>query len=460
MVQTSTNPTTGLHWQVLTTGLPRLVAPYAVLIEAASAPLLGLECLIPPAGDWRAPGQDWTLDLEHPSWVLVAVHDLDGHGLDDSWRELPHGLVWRFVTSSRFHSDRIFIRHCSAGPLVIPAHPGRSPRGFFARPHLVLRCASPPPDPTAGDDRAALLTAATRGESLDLADGPLAATVQYRPNLRISSFTDGGLDNLLAPLEARASGIRTWFMEPCQQECSPYPACRAARCTAHDARSASLRTDPEPVSGLALLWEVRLDASTRTLHLRHGLRNHGSTTRRLAAWTLIAGLSSPRMHALLLRDPGSNAPALRVHAHDGSDTANPIRAEPVIWDIPGVHDLPDAMHLDGPALVDQAELKVGLRATDGRAALVLDDTVLLSQVDATAAGPYPEGDLNLTTFRSADILEIEHVGPLSDVAPGATLWLEQTVRLRRLPAGSDLPERVRAAFADQACTQGHGSTVL
>ncbi len=431
----------------LAAGLPRVVSTHRTVIESASDALLGLPCIVPPSGDWQQPAMPWSFRLDGPAWVLLSVQPLREAGLDPSWAPLPHGVVWRFFGSARFHGDLLFAKRCDHGMVTIPGHAGRSPHGFLARPHLVLIAPDIPASPPPGQDRDALLAEQQRIESIELAAGPLRATVQLKPALRLTAFSVGDRPDLLAPTSEDPCGIRTWVMEPFQNAFSPLPASRRARCLERGAAHLQLTTDADPESGLELLWHVRLDP--QRLLLRHGLRNHGRATRRLALWSLVAGAHPQSMRSLLLRSRGVDTPAHRLRPMAQSETgdAGPI-IEPLPPETTGCHDLAGGLVVDGAMRSNSRAVKAGLRSTDGVAVLASGRTALVSRVVAGDAGPYPEGDLNLTTYHSSSIIEIEHVGPLVDLEPSACVWMEQELSMLDLPehAPADLPGLVHAGL--------------
>lgn len=423
----------------LTLGMPRVLSTHPSVVESASEGLLGLPCIISPSGDWQQQALPWSFRLEQPAWVLLSVQPLKEAGLDPSWQPLPHSVAWRFLGSARFHGDLLYAKRCDTGVVGIPGHAGRSPYGFRARPHLVLIAPELPAPPQPGQDRAALLAELQRIESIELTAGTLRATVQLKPALRLTAFSGDDRPQLLAPPTADPCGIRTWFMEPFQDPRSPLPSSRRARCTDRGPAHAQVTTDADPVSGLELLWDIRLGPDR--LLLRHGLRNHGTAARRLAIWSLVAGVEPLGMRSVLVRSPGIQAPAmgLRPMAKGAAAESGPI-IEPLPG-LTGCQDLADGVVVDGTARAGCWQCKAGVRSPDGIAALTLGRSALVSRVAAPGDGPYPEGGLNLTTYHSETVIEIEHVGPLVELAPGACTWLEQELSLRDLPehALADLP---------------------
>lgn len=429
----------------LALGMPRVLSKHPSVIESASEGLLGLPCIVSPSGDWQQVALPWSFRLERPAWVLLSVQPLTDAGVDPSWQPLHHSVAWRFVGSARYHGDLLYAKRCDAGVVGIPGHAGRSPYGFRARPHLVLIAPELPAPPLPGQDREALLVELQRIESIELTAGTLRATVQLKPALRLTAFSDGDRPQLLAPPSEDPCGIRTWFMEPFQDPRSPLLSSRRARCTGRGPAQVQVTTDADPISGLELLWDVRLEHDR--LLLRHGLRNHGTTSRRLAIWSLVAGVEPLAMRSVLVRSPGLQAPAmgLRPMANGAAADSGPI-IEPLDPALVGGHDLTHGLVIDGTARTGCWQCKSGLRSPDGIAALTLGRTALISRVAAPGEGPYPEGGLNLTTYHSESVIEVEHVGPLVDLDPGACTWLEQELSLRELPdhALADLPGLIAA----------------
>jgi hypothetical protein len=417
--------------QQLHVGMPRVASVQLTTVHAASACLLGLPCIVPPSGHWKQAAEPWSFRLGRPAWVLLSVQPLQEAGLDASWQPLPYGVVWRFAASARFHGDRLFAKRFDAGIVPVPGHAGRSPSGLRARPHLVL-VATDLPAPAPGQDVSALLADAQRIETAELSAGTLQATVQLRPALRLTAFHDGDKPRLLAPASSDPAGIRTWFMEPFQNARSGLPAARPARILERGPSRLLATTDIEPVTELELLWDVQVEP--HRLLLRHGLRNHANATRRLALWPLIAGSEPLGMHSVLARSPLIDASIMSVRSssHDPQVESEPI-VEPLMPDTVGTRDLASGLLVDGALRANRGPLKAGLRSPNGIAALIRGRTAVVSRVMADDAGPYPEGGLNLTTFHSATLIEIEHVGPLLDLGPGAGTWLEQDIRLLDLP---------------------------
>ena len=424
-------------------GLSRFVGGPNPRILSVSPGLLGLPCLVPDAGDFAVQVPASTLHLERDAWVLLSVAEFGPPAELPGWQDLPHGMVWRIPGTMRIRADRVVARRCAAGTVVIPGNTSRSPRGFWSRPHLILLAEALPAPPAVGEDRAALLAEATRVESIELRSGSLRATVQTRPCLRLSAFSRDGHPSLIAPGDREPGGIRTWFMAPSQDRRSPLIGLLTASPISVATEACSLTTGIETETGLEVLWEVRLDGGRDRLLLRQGLRNHGPQTMRLAVWSILAGATPASTAALLLRGPGSTRPALRLHSAD-PETGAPFATTAGPWPETGIADDSAALNIAAAGLAPPGHIKVGLRSAEGLCALIDGDDAVLSQVAAEHQGPYPEGDLNLTSYRNRDAIEIEHVGPLIEIAQGETAWMDQELRTVRLPGLALDPPDVRA----------------
>ncbi len=419
----------GAQCGTLVAGAVRLVAEYPADIEAISRELAGLPCVVLPVSDWRAQPAACSLRLLRPCWVILSVHDHGNAGLDPSWRPLPHGLLWRFRGAEGYRSDRLVARFHAAGLMEIPGHQGAVQRRRPPRPHLIILADRLPDPPAAGQDALGLLAAFTRIETVELTLGDLTATVQTHPGLRLTAFTDGRVPSLLATAGCTPAGVRTWFMEPEQNDASPLIASRPAVCLDHGAGHGRFHVTGSVATALDLDWEVRLDASRRSLHLTHLLTNRAGSARTIAVWSLAVGCEPLAMRAMLWRDPGSTAPARRIRP-PGPTGRYRVHFEDLTPGLPGVDDQPEWLTLTPQLGTDP--LKAGLRAHAGVAALVRGDQALVSRVLAPPPGDFPEGGHNLTAYSSEDILEIEHVGPLLPLPPGGCVRLDQELRLADL----------------------------
>ncbi len=430
-----------IQHHALAIGQRRINGPFSTAIAAASDGLLGLDCLLSPRGDRHQPAPVWRFTLHRPAWVLLAVYDLDNAGIPAGWKPIPQALVWR-TNWGHFMADRLVARHWPAGEVEIPSHAARYPWGH-GMPHLVLVADALPPAPTSGDEATRLVDEVWRAERTELTAEGFRLAILTSPWLRLDHLGRDGQPSLVRKESPQdIGGIRTWVMEPTQTPTSGSPAMMPARILSRRERRIELVTEPDAASGLSLCWDLAERGPGRFV-LRHGVTNRSDRIRRIAVWALAVS-SDPRQSRLLLgRDPGDDTTPRLV-------TIGKAEAGPECEPMSGLRLSPEALLLDGTAMACE-NYKVGLRSRSGWAALVDGSQVLWSRVAAEHPGPYPEGGANLTAYWSSGTSEIEHVGPLTDVAPGETAWLEQELRILTLSPEIAADPRLLAEALQREC---------
>jgi hypothetical protein len=243
------------------------------------------------------------------------------------------------------------------------------------------------------------------------------------PYPRIIAFRlTGGENPLHVSRNYEYFGIRTWFFEPTQNSQSGMPALQPATAEQTGERSLRLVAAPDDSSGLQLTMEITLDAEKPVLTVRHGLKNMRNEKRRIAAW------------------------ALNVIRPDHGVGVTPWRTDQrrtfLIWpdtdpNEVGIHLGPKALAMDYRVLPQHRWQKIGTDGNAGWIAYIWNETALKSTVTHVANAEYPEGGGTVTMFNSTSEVfdgnprfgEIENVGPLSDLMPGKTLWMEQELQL-------------------------------
>ncbi len=250
--------------------------------------------------------------------------------------------------------------------------------------------------------------------------------VGAHPYPRVIAFRlHGGLSPLRVSQTDQYYGVRSWYMEPGQVATSGLPALQPAELRLLSERHVRITAAPEPQSGLQLIMEVKLDEDAPVLTVRHGFRNMRDCERRLAAWVIMAvphegmglvlwALDKTRVKSLLMF-PGAapDEPCLRLGRRAmGVDFGVPSRA---------------------------GQFKVGTNSDAGWVAYLRPGLGLISTVRHENNAEYPEAGATTTFYTCGSQVaqgfgEVEQVGPLTLVAPGRTLWLEQRLEIVRLPA--------------------------
>jgi hypothetical protein len=219
-------------------------------------------------------------------------------------------------------------------------------------------------------------------------------------------------------------GIRSWFLEPVQNDQSPLPALQPAEPTWHSPRALRLTAAPDRKSGLQLVLEIALDNRCSRLLVRHGFLNLRRRSRRLAAW------------------------AISVFPHKGAGVAPWAMDEAALRSyilFPQVQADERALRLGRNAVAVDFRIpprgpyvKIGTNTDVGWAGYVRDGLVLKSSVTHEPGAEYPEGGGTVTFYNSGrtpqqGFCEVENVGPLTTVPGGKMLWLDQRIGIAAGP---------------------------
>lgn len=246
--------------------------------------------------------------------------------------------------------------------------------------------------------------------------------VSFNPYPRVAYFSlKKGESPFRVSEKDQFFGIRTWFMEPFQNEFAMLPACRPAKAVKTGELSVSLSSEPDEKSGLQLLMEISLDPVSPKLKIRHGMKNMLKAKRRIALWSIMAfppigtgytpwAEKSPAIRSLVLFQGVEPAdPCLKV----GQDTLAVDFSRPVEL---GAH------------------MKAGAASESGWAFYKWKNGLLKSFVPVVPGAEYPENGATVTLYSSSKkagegFCEVEHVGPIRNMPPGKTLWLEQSLEI-------------------------------
>ncbi len=243
------------------------------------------------------------------------------------------------------------------------------------------------------------------------------------PYPRVLAFRLQGGDNPLhVSREYEYIGVRSWFFEPTHIPASELPALQPATAEQTDPRSVRLTAAPDDSSGLRLTMEITLDAERPILHIRHGFKNMRDHPRRIACWAL----------NVIRPDAGVGVAPWR-----STDRRSFLFWPSTDPNEAGIYLGPRALALDYRIEPQNGWHKIGTNSDAGWIAFVWNGTALKSTVAHVADAEYPEDGGTVTMFNSTAELfdgkprfgEIENVGPLSELMPGDTLWMEQTLEL-------------------------------
>ncbi len=189
----------------------------------------------------------------------------------------------------------------------------------------------------------------------------------------------------------------------------------------------------EPGSGIAKAMEIHLAPSNAVVTLRHEIRNNGLWAVELAPWALT-----------MLRLGGTVILPQPVGNLD-SDGLLPNR-QLTIWPYTNVQDARLQLADDFILVKAQAALppcKIGYFNPQGWIACWLDGMLFVKRYTPQRAAAFPDGGCNTEMYCNDRFVELETLGPLTQLAPGETSVHEESWELYDGLEQPFLPEDVR-----------------
>lgn len=183
-----------------------------------------------------------------------------------------------------------------------------------------------------------------------------------------------------------------------------------------------LTMPPEPRSGIQKEIEITLDPASSEVRVLHRLRNVGPWPVELAPW------------AISVMAPGGFAIApMPTTFHP--DRLLPNRAL-TLWPYTDLRDDrwlwgTDYVLLRQKVVSGQERTKVGLNNNVGWAAYYLKPFLFIKRFPYVDGARYPDYNSSLEVFSNNRMLELETLGPLATLQPGATVTHEERWELHR-----------------------------
>ncbi len=176
-----------------------------------------------------------------------------------------------------------------------------------------------------------------------------------------------------------------------------------------DGATLKLIQPTETATGIQKEIKVTLDAQRNSVTVRHQLANKNPWPVELAPWALTVMQGPGR--AILPQEPSSNEllPIRPVALWGYTNMADPRWK----WGAKFIQ-----LGCDPAATTAQ---KVGLGNKQGWAAYYRDGQVFLKRVAFDPAAAYPDFGCNVECYTNGDMLEVESLGPLTKLAPNATV---------------------------------------
>jgi hypothetical protein len=207
--------------------------------------------------------------------------------------------------------------------------------------------------------------------------------------------------------------------------------------------SITLLQPVEPETGLQKEIVVGYDASSDgQVTVRHRLSNKGKQTRRLAPWALSQMAKGGAAIVAFPPRGGHNEQLLPTH---------PL----VMWAYTNFADrrwlFTNKYLILRQDAADPSPQKTGLFNVDTRAAYLLGTDLFIKRSQAREEAVYPDFHCSFEIFTNGDFLELETLGPLSDLTPGATVehverWsLHKDVRLAEM-SESEIDRAIEPLF--------------
>ena len=201
--------------------------------------------------------------------------------------------------------------------------------------------------------------------------------------------------------------------------------------------SVRLAQPVEPQTGIEKVLTVTLADTGTGVTIGHTLTNRGLWAVHVAPW------------ALTIMNTGGTViiPQEPYASHD--DALQPVRAM-TLW---AYTDLSDPRWRIGPKFIrlstDPARAgsqKVGVSNRRGWAAYAREGALFVKRYDWTEGATYPDFGVNTETYTAGSFIELETLGPLVSLAPGASASHEERWSLYRDVAASGDDEALERAL--------------
>ena len=171
-------------------------------------------------------------------------------------------------------------------------------------------------------------------------------------------------------------------------------------------------TQQTDAAGLGKEIEITLDPQQKRVSLLHRLTNRNKTTVELGAWALTVMAAGGR--GIFPQEP------YRAH----SESLLPVRTI-AFW---SYTDMQDPRWIWGTRYIQlrqdtssKVAQKFGIRNTLGWAAYFLDGVTFIKRFPFDPTALYPDMNCNFEAFTNDEILEMETLGPMTKLEPGASV---------------------------------------
>jgi hypothetical protein len=253
---------------------------------------------------------------------------------------------------------------------------------------------------------------------LKLSNGEIEIVVTTDVGPRVIRYAFVGGENIFAEIGGKP-GVKEWqtwgghrlWIGPEGQPRSYGPDNTPIAHAAAGPRGIRLTQPVEAGTGIEKEIVITLDETGSGVTVLHRLTNRGKAPFELAPW------------ALTIMNGGGTAivPQEPYKTHD--EALLPARAL-VLWHY---SDLSDSRFSIGPKYIRlstndkmKEPQKIGIMNKKGWAAYARQGTVFIKRYPWKESGRYPDYGCNTEVYTAAEFIEVETLGPLTTLAPGAT----------------------------------------
>lgn len=185
----------------------------------------------------------------------------------------------------------------------------------------------------------------------------------------------------------------------------------------------------EPATGCTRSIEVRLHPSMPSMTVLHRVRNGGAGTLELAPWS-ITQMPLGGLALLPLRRA--------VAGHETRPNRSLVLWPYSSWDDPRLHVRDGLVTVDA---VGGDDLKVGCLDATGWIGYLRDGIALVRRFEPEPGVAHPDLGCNIEAFCGSRYLELEILGPVRALPPGASTTLMERWEVRDVPASDIMTVR-------------------
>ncbi len=187
----------------------------------------------------------------------------------------------------------------------------------------------------------------------------------------------------------------------------------------------------EPATGIGRAMTVTLDPAAAALTVAHHIRNESGQALTLAPWAITQlplGGAAFLPQTVGVFPPGEPAAVFWANRHLA--LWNYTR-----WDDPRLRVADDHIRVAGDAIAPPC--KIGYFNTSGWAAYLRQGVLFVKQFTPLPGSPHPDRDCNVEVYVNDLLFELETLGPLATLQPGAQVThIERWVCIAGMPDGA------------------------